>query len=184
MIVHSINDLSNVNLVTMLKENLSIITDADIIKNYHPDYSEIPGNLFYILKQGRYKTGNYLILEDDGKYLGSAGWNELEYEDEIVALLLTRAYLMPGYRNSYLMSKYFLPRIFKEVKNYKKQWFSFNEHNVDIYNTLSKLSVDRGSGSFSSSTSPWRRNYSHFKPIGQKVIYNTLQHVMEYKLTS
>jgi hypothetical protein len=174
--IHAINDLSHTYVISMLTASLSKITDPDIIKNYHPDYRTIKGNLFQILedKKGRYKKGNYYVIEGDGNYIGSAGWNE--YND--VALLCTRAYLMPGYRHRFLMSKYLLPRMFKETENYDKLWFTFNDHNVPIYETLSKLS--KKNDLISDTKSPLRKNYSNFKPIGQRQVYSVIQHVLEY----
>lgn len=173
--IHTINDLSNTNLISLLTSNLSQITDPEIIKNYHPDYRHVRGNLFQILddKNGRYKTGNYYIIEDDGKYLGSAGWNE--YND--VALLCTRAYLIPGHRHRFLMSKYLLPKMFEETASYDRLWFTFNDHNLPIYNTLIKLSEKNDR---ISDKSLLRKNYGNFKPIGQRQVYSVIQNVLEY----
>ena len=74
MIIHSVNDLSNFAVISLLKFGLCNITDSDIIKNYHPDYANEPGNLFFILKQGRYQLGKgaYFVIEENGEYICSA----------------------------------------------------------------------------------------------------------------
>jgi hypothetical protein len=172
MIIHSIKNLSNPVLVKLLKENLSAVTDVNSLKNYHPDYSNLPGNLFYILNEGRYADGNYYIIEQDGEYLGSAGWNP--YDD--VALVLTRAYIPEKYRRQYFMAEHLLPLILEETTDYNKLWITCNKYNIAIYHGLGRLSSGKSTSFFST----WPPIYKNFVPIGKKIIYHTEQYVAEY----
>jgi hypothetical protein len=169
MIIHSINDLSNSSVVELLTNGLSRIDDSNYVQNYHPDFSNIPGNLFYILKEGRYKIGNYFVMEEDGKYIGSAGWNR--YND--VALVLTRAYIPPELRSKYLMATYLLPIIFEQTTEYNKLWITSNNYNKVIYDGLDRLQKNK--------SNPWPDIYRKFVPIGMQVVNNTLQYVAEYQ---
>jgi hypothetical protein len=173
MKVHAIRDLSNEYVVNLLKDNLKTITRPELIQNYHPDYSTNPSNLFYILNDGRYEIGNYFVMEEDGKYIGSAGWND--YED--VALLFTRAYILPEHRRKYLLAKYLMPLMFKETEPYDKVWITCNEYNMSIYRGLERLQLDKPAGLFDQ----WPEIYKKFTPIGIKTIYNTDQYVAEYR---
>ena len=94
MIIHEIHDLSDTYVTSLLENGLSKITDNQYITNYHPEYSHNAGNLFYILEHGRYVKGKYYVLEEDGKFICSGGWNE--YEPDI-ALMLTRLYITQLY---------------------------------------------------------------------------------------
>lgn len=173
MQIHTIQDLSNNYVIDLLKTNLSKVVDPNIISNYHPDYKHIPGNLFYVLAEGRYKTGNYFVLEEGGEYLGSAGWNE--YND--VALIMTRLYIPLEYRGNRHISKYITqPIMFKETAAYNKLWITCNEHNKAIYNMIERMHHGNSSGIGVT----WKEVYSHFLPIGQHVVNNTLQYVAEF----
>lgn len=174
MQLHSINDLSNKEIVDILKLGLESILEQDLTFNYHPFYQTDPANLFYLLDNGRYKQGNYYVLEENGQYVGSAGWNHYETN---IALVLTRAYIVPKYRTRYLMAEYFLPRIFKESTDYKKLWITCNDYNKSIYNALIKMSENKNAGLFNS----WPSIYKKFKPIGTKIVNNTVQYVAEYR---
>lgn len=172
MQIHAIQDLSNNYVINLLKTSLSEITDSDIITNYHPDYANIPGNLFYVLSDGRYKKGNYFVLEDGGQYLGSSGWNE--YND--LALIMTRTYVPPKFRSRQLIAKHItVPITFKETAAYTKLWITCNEHNKSIYNMIERMK----SGNFSGVGPVWKKLYSQFSPIGMHVVNNTLQYVAE-----
>jgi hypothetical protein len=173
MKVHAIRDLSNEYVVNLLKDNLKTITKPELIQNYHPDYSATPSNIFYVLNEGRYEIGNYFVMEEDGKYVGSAGWND--YED--VALLLTRAYIPSQYRRQYFLSKYLLPVMFKETEAYDKLWITCNEYNKSIYYAFERLSSGQPAGLFDQ----WPEVYKKFTPVGIKTIYNTDQYVAEFQ---
>lgn len=170
MNVHSVKDLSNRKLINFLKRSLTQVDDYRLIKNYHPDYQSTPGNLFYILKEGRYKTGNYFIMEDGGKFYGSAGWNE--YDD--VALVLTRAYIPKGIRGRNIMSKYLFPIILKETEEYNRLWITFNDYNSVIYQGFVRQAEGK-------SNMIWPEEYKKFVPIGKRTVYYTDQYVVEYK---
>lgn len=169
MIVHAINDLSNKSVVDFLKHGLE---EADSLENYHPDFSNNPANLFYILKEGRYKHGNYFVMEEDGKYAGSAGWNP--YGE--VALVLTRAFIPSSERRKYNMATHLLPIMFDQTTAYEKLWITCNDYNIAIYHALTRLSQGKSAGIFNS----WPDIYKKFKPAGIKFVNNTSQYVAEY----
>ena len=54
MIIHQIHDLSNSNIVSLLEQGMSQVTEPELIKNYHPDFKSDNSNLFYILKVNFY----------------------------------------------------------------------------------------------------------------------------------
>jgi hypothetical protein len=177
MIVHSIHDSSNATVCNLLKHEFSKITDIDAVKNYHPDYSTTPGNFFYILEQGRYKKGNYFVIEIDNEFICSAGWNEYSLDNNI-ALLLSRLYVNEKYRNYQLGGKVLLPIMLEESNNYAKRWITCNEHNKTIYNMFIRLRRAKNSV-----PSQWPELYKKFKPIGEHDVYHVKQWVGEYDPT-
>ena len=174
MIIHEIHDLTNLYVTSLLKQGLSQINDEQYVTNYHPDYSSNTGNLFYILNQGRYVKGKYYVLEEDGKFICSGGWNE--YESEI-ALMLTRLYIAPEHRAKYYAGNYILPKALGEVKRYKHIWITCNEHNKAIYHWFDRANKGKRTGLFND----WPEIYRKFVPIGKKDIYYTEQYVVEYQ---
>jgi GNAT superfamily N-acetyltransferase len=176
MIIHEIHDLSNSVVTNLLTKELSNITDDIFIKNYHPDYIDYPGNLFCILKQGRYIKGNYYVIEEDEKYICSAGWNEYELDSNI-ALMLTRLYIAPEYRTRNYAGTYMLPKALTEVTNYKHVWMTVNEYNKGLYAWFDRASKGKRTGLFHD----WPKIYRKFVPIGKRDIYYTEQYVVEYQ---
>ena len=170
MNIHSVKDLSNSFVINLLEREFSKISDEHIMVNYHPDYKDFSGNIFQILKNGRYAIGNYLVMEEAGEYFGSAGWNE--YND--VALILTRAFIPEQYRGRFYMAKHLLPIMFEETDSYKKLWITCNEYNYTIYQALTRLSLGFRN-------TPWPDEYKNFIPIGKKIVNHTEQYVAEYK---
>lgn len=170
MIIHSINDLSNTSVVEFLK--LGLAKETANLENYHPDFSNHPANLFYTLKEGRFQKGNYFVMEEDGKFAGSAGWND--YDN--VALVLTRAYIPVSHRRQYNMATYLLPIIFEQTYNYEKLWITCNEYNFVIYQALTRLQQGKSAGLFSA----WPEIYKKFVPIGKKTVNYTEQYIAEY----
>ena len=177
MIIHSINDDSNIVVCDLLKREFSKITDDLVLLNYHPDYSNNPGNFFYVLKQGRYKKGNYYILEENNEFICSAGWNEYGLNPDI-ALLLTRTYVNTKYRAQYYTGKYILPLLINESVKYQRRWITCNDYNKTIYNMFVRLSRAK-----TSAPSQWPELYKRFKPIGQHEVYHVNQWVGEYDST-
>ncbi len=173
MLIHSIKDIKNKKIIKLLKDNFVNITDKKLVQNYHPDFSDIPGNFFYILKEGRYLNGNYLIMEEDGVFYGSAGWNK--FEDK--ALLLTRAYIPEKFRRQYLFSKHLIPVMLEETIDYKKLWITCNEYNITIYHAVTRLNEGKPAGLFDQ----WPLIYKQFKPIGKKIVNHVEQYVLEYQ---
>jgi hypothetical protein len=176
MIVHEIHDLSNEYVVTLLKKSLSKITDENLKKNYHPDYIDTSGNLFCILKQGRYVKGKYYVLEEDGEYICSAGWNEYELDSNI-ALMLTRLYIVPKHRTKQYAGTYILPKALEEAKNYKHIWITFNDYNKGMYAWFDRASKGKRTGLFCD----WADIYRKFIPMGKHSVYHTEQYIVEYK---
>jgi hypothetical protein len=176
MVIHEIHDLSNEYVTTLLKKGLSEITDENLKNNYHPDYIDTPGNLFCILKQGRYVNGKYYVLEVDGQYICSAGWNEYELDSNI-ALLLTRLYIAPKHRTKQYAGTYILPKALEEAKNYKHIWLTVNEYNKGLYSWFDRRLKGRRTGLFCD----WPEIYKKFTPIGKRHIYYTEQYVVEYQ---
>jgi hypothetical protein len=179
MIIHSVHSLTNnKQAVNLLTSALEQITDNTIIKNYHPDYSNVPGNLFYILEEGRYREdfGKYSVIEEDGEFICSAGWNEYEL-DTNVALMITRAYVNPKHRTKYYMGHYILPAAIEETSKYDKRWITCNDYNDSIYQWFVRSASGKTSGLFNN----WPAIYKKFKPIGKKEVYYTEQYVAEYK---
>jgi hypothetical protein len=180
MHIHELNDLTNTKIVDLLKFSFSKIEDDSIIKNYHPDYNNQPGNLFYILQHGRYHQGHgkYYVVTVDGKYVASAGWNEYELDTD-VALMLTRMYVTPEYRCQYLLGKHVLPLAVNEAKNYQYIWSTVNEYNRALYIYFERVAA----GKCPALSTDWPEIYKRFKPIGKKSIYYTTQWVIEYDRT-
>ena len=176
MILHTIHNLKNNAAIKLLNSGLSNITDSEIIKNYHPDFSSEPGNLFFILKNGRYAKGNgtYYILEEHGQYVCSAGWNEYEY-DPTIAFALTRMYTDPSHRGKYLVANHILTQTLKETAHYSKIWLTVNKHNKLLYEWFVRADQGKSTGLVNN----WPDVYKKFKPIGQMKIYNTDQYVVE-----
>ena len=178
MILHKLHDLSDKRITELLVSELSTITDNTVIKNYHPNYKDMSGNLFYILENGRYclGKGKYYIVENNGEFVCSAGWNEYDSE---TALVLTRMYVAPKYRVNYHVANYILPEILKEVNHYKNVWATVNEYNRALYEWFVR---DR-SGKRTALFNDWPDIYRKFKPIGKKNIYYTDQYVIELDRT-
>ena len=177
MIVHEIHDLSNKKIVNMMGRGLRKITDPDILANYHPEYYDHPGNLFHIIKHGRYRKGygKYYIIEEDGKYVCSAGWNEYE-SDPSIAFALTRMYIDTAYRGQYLVAQHILSKSLKETEQYAKIWLTVNKYNKRLYDWFVRADQNKRTALFND----WPEVYRSFKPIGEKSIYNTTQYVVEF----
>jgi hypothetical protein len=171
MKIHQIHDDTDHHVMGILKQGLAQITAGDIARNYHPENNHITGNLFYILAQSdnRYKHGCYYVLEKDGEYVCSAGWNEYEL-DRTIALVLTRAYVAPKYRSHFYMAEYLLPLMLEAVNPYETVYITSNAYNSTIYEAFV-----RGSQGL---TTGWPEIYKKFTPIGQQTIYYTLQNVV------
>ena len=176
MQLHELNDSSNEFVMNLLEESLSKITDVDIIKNYHPDYKTESSNIFYILNDvnGRYKRGCYYVLEDDGEYVCSAGYNEYDL-DQTIALALTRAYINPKHRAKYYMGEHILPKIIENTTQYEHLYITADSHNSALYQWFVRANEGKRPTMFQQ----WPDIYRKFKPIGKKYIYYTEQYVAE-----
>jgi hypothetical protein len=175
--VYQIHDLSNQKIVDILKSSISanMFNGTDLEKNYLYDYRSNPANLFYILANGRYKTGSYFVVTDQhDNYLASAGWN---HYDTDTALLLTRMLVIPKLRGSYILAKTVLQPMIEQSSNYKNQWITFNDYNLTLYKWFERVDQGKSGALFNN----WPNIYSKFKPIGQKDINHVLQYVVELK---
>lgn len=178
MILHEIHDSSDSHVLRLLEESFSKITDKNVIKNYHPNFRTDPANIFHILSDsnGRYNTGCYYVLENDGEYVCSAGYNEYGL-DPSIALALTRAYVEPKYRTKYYMGQYILPKIIEATRNYDHLYITADSHNSAIYQWFVRANEGKSPGMFND----WPDIYRKFKPLGKLTIYYTDQYVAEYK---
>lgn len=178
MIVHKIHDSSNDRVIKLLEEFFSLITNQNIVRNYHPNFRDDPANIFYILNDvnGRYRNGCYYVLENEGKYIASAGWNEYNL-DKNIALALTRAYVSPEHRTKYYMGEYILPKIIESTVDYNHLYITADSHNSAIYQWFVRANQGKKPGMFND----WPEIYRKFKPIGKQTIYYTEQYVAEYK---
>jgi hypothetical protein len=173
--LHTIHDLSNTYVIDLLKQGLSTVDTESNILNYHPDHADDPGNLFHILANGRYQEGKgkYYVIEEDGTYVCSAGWNEYQLEPD-TALMLTRMYILPKHRVKYYIATHILPAALEEVTHYKNVWISFNEYNLGMYKWFERVDQGKRGGLFND----WPDIYRKFKPIGPKIINYTKQYVV------
>jgi hypothetical protein len=178
MVLYELHDSSNEFVLGLLEESFSKITDTNTIKNYHPDYRNESANIFYILNDinGRYHRGCYYVLENEGEYVCSAGYNEYDL-DQTIALALTRAYINPKFRAKYFMGEYILPKIIESTMQYKHLYITADSYNSAIYQWFVRAAAGKSPGMFND----WPDIYRKFKPIGKKYIYYTEQYVVEYK---
>jgi hypothetical protein len=154
------------------------VVDPSIVKNYHPDYRNEPANIFFILENGRYRKGHgkYFVIEEEGEYICSAGWNEYDL-DSTIALALTRMYVNTEYRAQYYVGNHILPVILEETINYPRVWITSNNHNKMIYRWFERAA----SGKRTTLFRDWPDIYRGFVPIGQHEVYYTMQDVAELK---
>ena len=180
MQLHEIHDSSNQFVLNLLEVSFSKITDKNLLKNYHPNYKNDPANIFYILNDpnGRYQRGCYYVLELDGDYVCSAGYNEYDL-NQTIALALTRAYINPKYRTKYFMGEYILPKIIENTVQYEHLYITADSHNSAIYQWFVRANEGKRTAMFNQ----WPDIYRKFKPIGKKNIYYTEQYVAELDRT-
>lgn len=168
---YSIKD--DIQIIDKLKQGLEKINEPHILKNYHPDYENESGNLFYIIQKGRFDIGNYYVmLNEYDEYIGSAGWNEYTTD---IALILVRSFVLKKYRTNHYIGHYIFPKILSDTINYTHRYATFNEYNKLIYDAMVRIKNNKMHSLF-----PWLEIYKKFNPIGQQMINNTLQYVAEY----
>lgn len=177
MIIHEIHDLSNEYVINIIKKEFSNVIN-DHRSNYNPDSSDRPGNVFKILDDGRYRKGKgtYYVLENDGNFICSAGWNVYDI-DPTIALVMTRMYVSPLYRGKFIIGNTVLPLLLEQTKNFNKIWLTVNENNKTIYDWFVRADLGLRPSLFNN----WPEIYKKFKPIGLHTIYYTEQYVAEYK---
>jgi len=175
--IYEIHDLSDQKIVELLKKSISdkMFDNPDICRNYLYEYRNDSANLFYILKNGRYRQGAYFVITDfDNNFIASAGWNEY---DSDTALILTRMIVQPEHRAKYIIGNHLLPKIIEQTKDYKKVWITANNYNKSIYTWFERSNQ----GKSASLSKRWPDLYKNFEPIGQHTVYNTLQWVVQLK---
>ena len=176
MNVYQINDLSNQNVINVLKTiSRSMFNNQELSENYLYEFKDKPGNLFFILGNGRYKNGKYFVITDEeNKFVASAGWNEYNLN---TALLLTRMLVAPEYRTSYVLGLNVLPIMINQVTKYPNVWMTVNEYNKGLYNRFVRKHEGKSTGLYSN----WPEIYNQFEPIGVRKVYNTKQYVVQLK---
>lgn len=172
--LHLIHDELDKTALEILKRGLNLQTkDPYFLANYHPDHSTESRNLFYLLKNGKYSAGGYYVISKDQNYVASAGW--YPFEDGIIAL--SRAYISQDYRNQPVLGDFILPKILVEAdRRGKKVWMTFNEENKKIYEGFKRTQYSRAP----ILGQQWPETFRKFKPVGQKLINNFNQYVVEY----
>lgn len=176
---YEIHDDSDSTVVTILENEFKKIPHSEpYVSNYHPSYSYKNSNIFYLLRNGRYikGKGKYYIVCEENKYIASAGWNQYDYEKDVV-LLLTRMFVTKEHRNHFHIGKYVLPMMINETENYNRLWITCNEYNKNIYNWFYRNSKNKA-GSLSNQ---WPDIYKKFLPIGNREVNFVNQFVLEYK---
>lgn len=173
MIIHKIHGLDNEYVIDILSTGLSNVSDSDV-DNYSPLAAACNSNLFYILKEGRYREGNgaYYVAEENGKFIASAGWN-MYTED--TAIVLSRAYVAKEHRTSYVMGHDLMPLLLADCAAVPNVWITCNEKNITIYRWFLRAANGKRGTFFKN----WPDIYSKFVPIGKKIIYFTEQYVVE-----
>ena len=170
MNIHRIHDLSNSYVVDILHKGLQ---HSDL-ENYSPEFSSKNSNIFYILgTEGRYTNGAYFVLEKDGKYIASSGWNK--YTDD-TALVLTRSFVSEEFRARYLMAEYLLPIMLNETSTFLHTWITCNKETETIYKWFSRANAGKTAAMFNN----WPDIYRKFYPIGQREVNYTMQYVVEF----
>jgi hypothetical protein len=177
MKVYEIYDDTNEKVLNILKTGITenMFDNKKLSLNYLYKYKNNPGNLFYVLKNGRYKKGCYFVVVDENdNYLASAGWYSYNHN---TALLLTRMLVVPTLRGSYILAKTVLQKMIDQSSNHKNRWLTFNEYNLTLYKWFERVHEGKRGALFNN----WPEIYSKFKPIGTKQINGTLQYVVELK---
>jgi hypothetical protein len=177
MKVYEIHDLSDTRLADILKKGIGKVDDLNLRENYSPDFAHVNSNLFYILNEGRYKEGKgtyYIILEDDDSFVASTGWNEYT---EDTALVLTRSYINPKARGTYVMGKYALPKMVEATAAYPKVWITVNDYNKRLYDWF----VRNSEGKTAALGVKAPELYAKFEPIGLRTVYFTEQYTAQLK---
>ncbi len=181
MKIHEIHDTGDRAVIDILEAGLSQVVNPQIVKNYNPQHRDLPGNLFYILAQGRYRRGfgKYFVVTIDDKYVCSAGWNSYELEQD-VAIVLSRMYIVPEHRGRYLIGKNILPQCIEETRDYSRVWITANDHNRSIYDYFERANTGKRTALFND----WPPIYRQFKPLGRRTVYYTDQWVAELNRTT
>jgi hypothetical protein len=171
----SVTDDSNVEAMRILSDGLSFESEDEyFLKNYHPCHAELNSNLFWLLHQGRFKTGSYdIIVDSNNRYVGSAGW----YHHENVIIAMSRTYLSKEYRGRHVLANNLLPDVINFAnKNNFPVWMTFNQKNKNIYNEFCRVSETKNPRS----SSLWPNCFLLFHPIGVWRVNSMDQYIVQY----
>ena len=65
----------------------------------------------------------------------------------------------------------------ERTKKYKNVYVTFNDYNITLYKWFERVEQGKSGALFNN----WPKIYKNFKPIGQKIINNTPQYVVQLK---
>ena len=82
-------------------------------------------------------------------------------------------------RNGILQRLEIIEETLVETEKYPNVWLTVNEHNKSLYEWFVRVSRYKKTNL----VNQWPEVYRQFKPLGQRVIYNTTQYVVELKRT-
>jgi hypothetical protein len=171
MQIHKFNEFDKNKFTEILKKYFSTISDENYIKNYHPNFSESPENIFFLLTNKLYSSdyGSYFLVTHNDEYICSGGW--LKYSQlENTALLLTRAYVNPSYRGKFYLAEFILPKCIEETKNYENKFITINQYNISLMKGFLRSGISNN----------WPSIYKKFNYIGIQNINYTDQFVFKY----
>jgi hypothetical protein len=172
---YSIRNCEDKRIIETLSVGMSIDSnDLHFLENYHPKYSHLKSNLFYQLRNGRYESGEYIVITEGQSYVASAGW--YERPDYIIAL--SRAFVIERFRGQQILADKVLPKVLAYADKVSKPvWMTFNNRNLGVYQGF----VRANSNKAAALGDDWPTIFRLFAPIGMKFINNTHQYVVEYK---
>jgi hypothetical protein len=133
----TLDQLKDVNLLFDFCIAASLETNQPAASNmWHSNWSEYSHTLPYLLFNGsRFSapTGEFFLLEDNGKIVGCSGVYTSEFSNDI-AVAGCRMWIAAGYRNQSLAREYFLPaqKAWAVENKFKSIALTFNEYNKNI----------------------------------------------------
>jgi len=133
----TLNRLQDINLFFNFCIDASLETDQPAAPNmWHTDWSEHSHTLPYLLfKESRFTapTGEFFLLEDNGKIIGCSGIYVSDFSKDI-AIAGCRLWISKEYRNQSLAREYFLPaqKAWAIERKSKIIALTFNEYNKNI----------------------------------------------------
>jgi hypothetical protein len=143
------------------------------IANYEPKNHLSNTNLFYLLNSGRYHSGDFYMLFEEGNFVGCSGW--FEHEGSIIAM--SRAYLALKYRSQSVLAQSLLPLIISLNKDRRLPIImTFNENRRQVYECFERIQAGK---SFLLGQE-WPEVFKLFKPKGKKKLFGYDQYIVEF----